>query len=53
MIKKKNLKNISTKSTIKQSENKKGNENDGAWSRPLYRPKQDRKPKSNEDFYYY
>ena len=27
--------------------------NDGAWSRPLYRPKRDRKPKSNEDFYYY
>ena len=26
---------------------------DGAWSRPLYRPKRDRKPKSNEDFYYY
>ena len=28
-------------------------EDDGAWSRPLYRPKRDRKPKSNEDFYYY
>ena len=27
--------------------------NDGEWSRPLYRPKRDRKPKSNEDFYYY
>ena len=27
-------------------------QNDGAWSRPLYRPKRDRKPKSNEDFYY-
>ena len=27
--------------------------NDGAWSRPLYRPKRDRKPKSNEGFYYY
>ena len=27
--------------------------NDGAWSRPLYKPKRDRKPKSNEDFYYY
>ena len=27
--------------------------NDGAWSRPLYRPKRDRKSKSNEDFYYY
>ena len=26
---------------------------DGAWSRPLYRPKRDRKPKSNEDIYYY
>ena len=27
--------------------------NDGAWSRLLYRPKRDRKPKSNEYFYYY
>ena len=27
--------------------------NDGAWSRPLYGPKRDRKPKSNNDFYYY
>ena len=26
---------------------------DGAWSRPLYGPKRDRKPKSNNDFYYY
>ena len=25
----------------------------GTWSRPLYRPKRDRKSKSNEDFYYY
>ena len=27
--------------------------NDGAWSRPISRPKRDRKSKSNEDFYYY
>ena len=27
--------------------------NDGAWSRPLYGPKRDRKPKSNDEFYYY
>ena len=27
--------------------------NDGAWSRPLYRTKRDRKPKSNDEFYYY
>ena len=26
---------------------------DGAWSRPLYKPKRDRKSKSNNDFYYY
>ena len=25
----------------------------GAWSRPLYGPKRDRKPKSNDEFYYY
>ena len=24
--------------------------NDGAWNRPISRPKQDRKPKSNDDF---
>ena len=27
--------------------------NDGAWSRPLYGPQRDRKPKSNDEFYYY
>ena len=27
--------------------------NDGAWSRPISRPKRDRKPKSNDEFYYY
>ena len=27
--------------------------NNGAWSRPLYRPKRDRKPKSNDEFDYY
>ena len=27
--------------------------NDGAWSRPIFRPKRDRKPKSNNEFYYY
>ena len=27
--------------------------NDGAWSRPISRPRQDRKPKSKDDFYYY
>ena len=27
--------------------------NDEAWSRPISRPKQDRKPKSNDEFYYY
>ena len=27
--------------------------NDGAWSRPISRPTRDRKPKSNDDFYYY
>ena len=27
--------------------------NDGAWSRPISRPKRDRKPKSTNDFYYY
>ena len=27
--------------------------NDGAWSRPISRPRRDRKPKSNDDFYYY
>ena len=27
--------------------------NDGAWSRPLSRPRQDRKPKFNDDFYCY
>ena len=28
-------------------------ESDGAWSRPMYRPKRDKKPKSNDEFYYY
>ena len=27
--------------------------NDGAWSRPISRHKRDRKPKSNDEFYYY
>ena len=27
--------------------------NDGAWSRLISRPKRDRKPKSNDEFYYY
>ena len=27
--------------------------NDGIWSRPISRPRRDRKPKSNDDFYYY
>ena len=27
--------------------------NNGTWSRPISRPRQDRKPKSNDDFYYY
>ena len=27
--------------------------NDEAWSRPIFRPIRDRKPKSNDDFYYY
>ena len=27
--------------------------NDGAWSRPISRPRTDRKPKSNDVFYYY
>ena len=27
--------------------------NDGAWSRPISRPKRDRKPKSNDEFDYY
>ena len=27
--------------------------NDGAWNRPISRPKRDRKPKSNDEFYYY
>ena len=27
--------------------------NDRAWNRPISRPKRDRKPKSNNDFYYY
>ena len=27
--------------------------NDKAWSRPVSRPRRDRKPKSNNDFYYY
>ena len=27
--------------------------NDKAWSRPISRPKRDRKPKSNDNFYYY
>ena len=27
--------------------------NDGAWSRPIYRPKRDKKPKSKDEFYYY
>ena len=27
--------------------------NDGPWSRPISRPRQDRKPKSNDDFNYY
>ena len=26
---------------------------DGTWSRPISRSKRDRKPKSNDDFYYY
>ena len=26
---------------------------DGVWSRPISRPKRDRKPKSNDEFYYY
>ena len=26
---------------------------DGAWSRSMFRPKRDRKPKSNDEFYYY
>ena len=26
---------------------------DGAWSRPMYRPKRDKKSKSNDEFYYY
>ena len=27
--------------------------NDGAWSRPISRSKRDKKPKSNDEFYYY
>ena len=27
--------------------------NDRAWRRPIYRPKRDMKPKSNDEFYYY
>ena len=27
--------------------------NDRAWSRSIFRPRRDRKPKSNNDFYYY
>ena len=27
--------------------------NDGAWGRPIFRSRRDRKPKSNYDFYYY
>ena len=27
--------------------------NDGAWCRLISRPKRDRKPKSNDEFYYY
>ena len=27
--------------------------NDGAWSRPISRPRRDKKPKLNDDFYYY
>ena len=27
--------------------------NDMAWSKPISRPRRDRKPKSNNDFYYY
>ena len=26
---------------------------DGAWSRSMYKPKSDKKPKSNDEFYYY
>ena len=27
--------------------------NDGAWNRPISRPKRNMKPKSNDEFYYY